>query len=56
MRPNLPVIKPTAAFHLCRSLAVNMVASEDQCFQYVKKFHSLSTAFVDFAVLSSTYM
>jgi hypothetical protein len=55
MRPNLAVIQPTAAFHFRRGLAVNMVASQSQCFQRVKKFHSLSAAPVDFAVVRSTY-
>jgi hypothetical protein len=55
MRPNLAVIQPTAAFHLRCGLAINMVASQSQCFQRVKKFHSLSAAPVDFAVLGSTY-
>jgi hypothetical protein len=55
MRPKLAVIQPTAAFHLRCGVAVNMVASQSQCFQRVKKIHSLSAAPVDIAVLSSTY-
>jgi hypothetical protein len=55
MRPNLAVIQPTTAFHLRRGLAANMIASQSQRFQRVKKFHGLSAAPVDFAVLSSTY-
>ena len=55
MRPNLAVIQPTTAFHLGRGLAVNMVASQSQCFQGIKKFYILSVTPVDFAVLGSTY-
>jgi hypothetical protein len=55
MRPNCAVIQPTAAFHLRRGLAVNMVVSQDQCFQLVKKSSVLSVALVDFGVVRSTY-